>query len=48
MIIRIDIIFAVYFENFYTGVPEFMSEVIAAAKVRKTSAASGWCWQLSR
>ena len=46
MIIRIDISFGVYPKIFYTSVPEFIIEAIAAAKARKALAASGWCWQV--
>jgi len=41
MITRIDIVFGVYFEIFYTGVPEFISEAIAGAEAQKATAASG-------
>jgi hypothetical protein len=46
MIIRIDISFGVYFKIFYTSIPEFIIEAIAAPKVRKALTASGWCWQV--
>jgi len=46
IVIRIDIILGVYFEIFFTGVPEFISEAIAAAEARKAPAASCWGWQV--
>ena len=34
IVIRIDVILGVHFEIFYTGVPKFISEAIAAAKAQ--------------
>jgi len=46
IVIRIDVILGVHFEIFYTGVPKFISEAIAAAKARKAPEASCWGWQV--